>query len=166
MVLLALLVCSTARTYQATPFHPGALPDIYGDETFQGNVQQALDYLQASYPDDYHNVTFWLSEIRPTDTYTRVDSYGVCHIDVTDQQASYYWLASVLIHEAQHVADDHVYFVDHAYTADQSEYRALVAQASYLAAINDWTSEQKYYWVNGWMSKKYWETIPAEYGEA
>jgi hypothetical protein len=127
-------------------------------------VQQALDYLKADYPADYANVTFWLSEIRPTDTYTRVNTSGVCFLNDADAEASFYWLAGVLIHEAQHVADDDVYFVDHTYSDRESEQRALTVQADYLGAINSWTQEQSGSWIDGWLAKEYWKTIPEKYG--
>jgi hypothetical protein len=137
---------------------------VYGDDAFNGNVQQALDYLEAEHPSDHANVIFWLSEIRPTDTYTRVNSSGVCFLNDADAEASFYWLASVLIHEAQHVADDDVYFVDHTYSDRESEQRALTVQAAYLGAINSWTPEQSGSWIDGWLAKEYWKTIPEKYG--
>jgi hypothetical protein len=160
-----LVVGATAQTYPARPMHPDSLPAITGDQAFKGNIQQALDYLEVNYPDDYKNVTFWLTEIHPTDTYTRVNNYGVCYVNGNDADASFYWLAGVLIHEAQHVADDDTYFVDNEYTPAESEHRALTMQASYLAAINSWTQAQADYWINGWMEKEYWETIPKKYGQ-
>jgi len=164
IVVLAVLVVSVeAQTYQGKLIHEGPLPAIYGDEAFKSNVQQALDYLATNYPADYEIVVSWLDEIRPTDTYTRVNSAGICHLNADDSYASYYGLAGVLIHEAQHVNDDAIYFVDNPYTADESEHRALNIQAAYLGVVNDWTQEQADEWVDGWMAKRYWETIPEKY---
>jgi hypothetical protein len=164
IVVLAVLVVSVeARTYQGKLIHEGPLPVIYGDTAFKVNVQQALDYLATNYPADYENVVSWLAEIRPTDTYTRVNSAGVCHLNADDFTASYLWLASVLIHEAQHVNDDAIYFVDHPYTAEECEHRALNVQSAYLEDVNGWTREQADMWVDGWMAKRYWETIPEKY---
>ncbi len=166
IIVLAVLVVSVeARTYQGKPMHEGALPEVSGDQAFTGNIQQALSYLEASYPEDYNNVVSWLSEIRPTDTYTRVNNEGVCYINGNDANASYYWLAGVLIHEAQHVNDDAIYFVDNPYTADESEHRALISQAAYLEGINGWTQAQADSWIDGWLAKRYWETIPEKYGQ-
>jgi hypothetical protein len=137
---------------------------VYGDGQFQGNVQHALDYLKADYPADYANVTFWLAEIHPTDTFTRVNTSGICFINGADADASFYWLAGVLIHEAQHVADDDVYFVDNAYSDRESEHRALNSQVSYLGSVNGWTQEQCNSWVDGWLAKEYWKTILEKYG--
>ena len=163
IVLAVLAVSVEAQTYQGMPVHESALPEISGDQAFTGNIQQALDYLEASYPADYDNVVFWLSEIRPTDTYTRVNREGICYINGDDASASYYWLAGVLIHEAQHVTDDAIYFVDHQYTADESEHRALISQAAYLEGVNGWTQAQADEWIDGWLAKRYWETIPEKY---
>jgi hypothetical protein len=163
VTLLAVLVVSTvAQTNPTTPVTRGAV--VYGDDAFKGKMQQALDYLKADYPADYDNVTFWLSEVRPTDTYTRVNTSGICFINGSDADASYYWLAGVLIHEAQHVADDRIYFVDHPYTDRETEQRALTVQASYLRSVSGWTEEQSGSWVDGWLAKEYWATIPAKYG--
>jgi hypothetical protein len=164
VTLLSVLVVSTvAQTYQATLINRGAV--MYGDTAFNGNVQKALDYLKADYPADYENVTFWLSEVRPTDTYTRVNTSGVCFINGNDADASYYWLAGVLIHEAQHVADDDIYFVDNPYSDRESEHRALDVQGAYLGSVNSWTPEQTNSWIDGWLAKEYWVTIPEMYGE-
>ena len=157
------VVGGTAHTYQATEQHPGSGPAVGGDPRFAGNVQAALDYLKANYPSDYAKVTFWLSDVNPTDTFTRVDSGGHCYINGADGDASFYWLAGVLIHEAQHVQDDATYFVDHPYSAEESEHRALLSQVAYLGSINSWTQQQDDYWVDGWLAKKYWITIPEQY---
>lgn len=160
-VLSVLVVSAIAQTYPATPVRRGAV--AYGDETFRGNVQQALDHLKADYPADYANVTFWLAEIHPTDTFTRVNKSGICFISDADADGSFYWLASVLIHEAQHVADDNIYFVDNPYSDRVSEARALTAQAAYLGAASGWTQEQSVSWIDDWLAKVYWETIPEKY---
>jgi hypothetical protein len=165
LVLAVLVVSVEAQTYQGKQLHESALPVIYGDTMFKSNTQKALDYLEASYPGDYNNVVAWLSEIRPTDTYTRVNNEGICYINGNDANASYYWLAGVLIHEAQHVNDDAIYFVDNQYTPEESEHRALISQATYLEDISGWTQAQADSWVDGWMAKRYWETIPEKYGQ-
>ena len=157
------MVSTVAQTYPATPARNGDAPTVYGDAAFQGKVQQALDAMKADYPDDYHSATFWLSEIRPTDTFTRVNNGGICYINGNDADSSFYWLAGVLIHEAQHVADDDIYFVDHPYSDEASEQRALTVQAAYLESINGWTHAQTDLWVSGWLAKSYWVTIPAKY---
>lgn len=153
---------ATAQTYSASQLHPGEVPEVYGDPEFKATVQAALDYLRLNYPGDYDNVTFWLSEVRPTDTYTRVNSYGICYLNAADC-GNYFWTAGVLIHEAQHVQDDGTYFIEHPYTADESELRALTVQAAYLASINGWTDDQESEWVDGWFARRYWETIPGKY---
>ncbi|HEY3274049.1 MAG TPA: hypothetical protein VGJ92_09815 [Methanocella sp.] len=160
-MLSVLVVSAVAQTYPATLINRGAA--VYGDARFQSNMEQALDYLQTAYPADYDNVTFWLAEIRPTDTYTRVNTSGVCFINGNDSNASHYWLASVLIHEAQHVADDDVYFVDNPYSDRESERRALDAQGAYLESVSSWTPEQTNSWIDGWLAKEYWVTIPEKY---
>jgi hypothetical protein len=157
------VVSVVAQTNPATPVARGAVAN--GDAAFNGNVQQALDYLKADYPADYANVTFWLSDVFPTDTYTRVNTSGICYVNGADADASYYWLASVLIHEAQHVADDRIYFVDHPYSDRESEQRALEAQVAYLGPVNSWTQAQSDSWVNGWLAKEYWVTIPEKYSQ-
>lgn len=157
------MVSAVAQTNPATPVAIGAVPQ--GDATFNGNVQQALDYLKTAYPADYENVIFWLSEVRPTDTYTRVSKNGVCYINGADADASYYWLAGVLIHEAQHVADDDIYFVDNPYSDRESEHRALDVQGAYLGSVNSWTPDQTNSWIDGWLAKQYWVTIPEKYGQ-
>jgi|AGTN01.2.fsa_nt_gi hypothetical protein len=163
VTLLSLIVVNAvAQTNPATPVNRGAV--VYGDDSFRGNVQQALDYLKTEYPADYANVTFWLAEILPTDTYTRVNTSGVCFLNGADADASFYWLAGVLIHEAQHVADDSIYFVGHPYSDRESELRALTVQAAYLGSVNDWTQAQTDSWIDGWLEKEYWETIPEKYG--
>jgi hypothetical protein len=162
-VLSVLVVSTVAQTYPATLINRGAV--VHGDPAFTGNMQQALDYLKADYPADYDNVTFWLAEILPTDTYTRVNTSGICFINGNDANASYYWLAGVLIHVAQHVADDDIYFVDHPYSARESEHRALDAQGAYLGSVSSWTPEQTNSWIDGWLAKEYWVTIPEKYGE-
>jgi len=61
------------------------------------------------------------------------------------------------------VADDHGYFVDNPYSDRESEQRALTSQASYLGSVNGWTQQQDDDWVNGWLAKQYWVTIPQKY---
>lgn len=161
-VFSVLVVSAVAQTNPATPVGTGAV--VYGDAMFKGNVQQALDYLKTDYPADYANVTFWLAEIHPTDTYTRVNTSGICFVNGNDSTASFYWLAGVLVHEAQHVADDDIYFVDHAYSDRESEHRALDAQGAYLGSVSSWTPTQTQSWIDGWMAKEYWVTIPKKYG--
>ncbi len=163
LFLTIMLIGSVAHTYQAVPVRTGDTPTVFGDAAFQGSVQKAMDYLKAEYPADYANVNLWLVEIRPTDTYTRVDSYGACYVNGNDSGASTYWLAGVLIHEAQHAADDHGYFVDHPYSDRASEQRALTSQVNYLGSVSGWTQQQDDDWVNGWLAKQYWVTIPAKY---
>jgi hypothetical protein len=160
-LLSVVVVSAVAQTNPATPVTRGAVAT--GDNVFNGNVQKALDYLKADYPADYASVTFWLSEVRPTDTYTRVNTQGICYINDADADDSFYWLAGVLIHEAQHVADDDLYFVDNPYSDRESEQRALTVQAAYLGSVNSWTPTQADSWVDGWLAKQYWVTIPAKY---
>ncbi len=162
VVLSVLIISTVAQTNPAMPLGTGAV--LYGDDAFKANVQQALDYLKADYPADYANVTFWLAEVRPTDTYTRVNTRGICYLNDADAESSYLWLASVLIHEAQHVADDDIYFVDNPYSDRESEQRALTVQATNLASENGWTQEQSNAWIDGWLAKEYWKTIPEKYG--
>jgi hypothetical protein len=161
-VLSVFVVSAVAQTNPATPVNHGAV--VYGDDAFKASMQQALDYLNANYPADYESVTFWLSEVWPTDTYTRVNTSGICFINAADADASYYWLAGVLIHEAQHVADDRIYFVDSPYSDWESEQRALTVQATYLSSVNGWTKVQTDSWIDGWLAKQYWVTIPEKYG--
>ncbi len=163
VVIAVMAVTVEARTYPGKLIDDGATPEIYGDAAFQGKVQQAIGYLAANYPADYKSVVTWLEEIRPTDTYTRVNNAGVCYINGEDVDSSYYWLAGQLIHEAQHVNDDAVYFAAHPYTADESEHRAPDAQAVYLESVNGWTDAQASLWVTGWLTERYWETIPEKY---
>lgn len=162
-IISVMVTGATAQNLQASQVHTGSISDIYGDQRFKDNIQASLDYLKTNYPADYNNVTFWLAEIRPTDTYTRVNNYGTCYINGPDADASFYWLASVLIHEAQHVQDDDTYFIDNAYSDQESEHRALISQAIYLKSVSNWTQEQTDSWIDGWLQKKYWETIPKKY---
>lgn len=174
LAILALIFTSlfpasaTAVAYEALPVgsfgSPG--PTMYGDGQFKASIADAMDYLKTEYPDDYGRVAYWISEIRPTDTYTRIDNHGICYIDPDDAKASRYWLAGVLIHEAQHTYDDNVYFSDRPYTARESEARALDVQAAYLGSVNGWTEEQVQNWIDGYLALNYWETIPVKYGDS
>jgi len=158
----------SAIAYQSVPSESfgKVSPVISGDSTFKENVGISLAYLQQDYPDNYSHVIYWISEIRPTDTYTRINNNGVCYINENDANASYYWLAGVLIHEAQHTQDDNTYFLSHSYTARESEARALEVQATYLGSVNSWTNDQIQNWIDGYFSTNYWETIPVKYGDA
>jgi len=159
-------VSSTAVAYETSFPNAGATgPTVYGDSQFTNNLETAMGYLYQEYPADYASVNRWISEVHPTDTYTRIDNNGICYINEKDIDASRYWLAGVLIHEAQHTEDDHTYFLNHTYTARESEARALEAQGAYLGSVNHWNSDEIQSWVDGYLATDYWETIPAKYGE-
>ncbi|WP_424359009.1 hypothetical protein [Methanocella sp. MCL-LM] len=174
LIILAIALTSlfpasaTAVAYEALPAGtfgaPG--PTVYGDDRFKVSINTAMEKLQAEYPEDYLRVSSWISEIRPTDTYTQIDNHGICYIDPADATANPYWLAGVLVHEAQHTYDDSVYFSNHPYTARESEARALEVQAAYLGSVNSWTEDQVQSWVDGYLAQNYWETIPVKYGDS
>lgn len=171
ILLVATYVLSgtvSAIAYQSAPSESfgKVSPVISGDSMFKENVGISLAYLQRDYPDNYAHVIYWISEIRPTDTYTRIDNNGICYINANDADASHYWLAGVLIHEAQHTEDDNTYFLSHSYTARESEARALEVQAAYLGSVESWTGAQIQSWVDGYLGTNYWETIPVKYGDA
>ena len=168
IVATTLLFSSTsAIAYESFPPHAKTTgPAIYGNDHFVNNIELAMGYLYQEYPDNYTSVNRWISEIHSTDTYTRIDNNGICYINDKDIDASRYWLAGVLIHEAQHTEDDHTYFLNHTYTARESEARALEAQGAYLGSVNRWTKDQVQNWVDGYLATDYWETIPAKYGES
>ncbi|HMK46500.1 MAG TPA: hypothetical protein VK436_07715 [Methanocella sp.] len=162
-----LFVSSSAIAYEAYAPNAKSIDTvIYGDGHFVNNIELAMGYLDQEYPAEYTLVNRWISEIHPTDTYTRIDNNGICYINDKDIDASCYWLAGVLIHEAQHTEDDHTYFLNHTYTAKESEARALEAQGAYLGSVNHWTPVQIQSWVDGYLATDYWETIPAKYGES
>ena len=158
----------SAIAYEAVPESSlGTIgPVVYGDSLFKDNVAYSMDYLRQAYPDNFGHVAYWIAEIRPTDTYTRIDNNGICYINEKDADASFYWLAGVLIHEAQHTQDDNTYFLTHPYTARESEARALEVQATYLGSVDHWTNEQVQSWVDGYLGTNYWETIPVKYGDS
>ena len=172
LLLLAVTYAFTgtvsAIAYQSAPVESfGKLsPVLSGDSMFKENVVKSLAYLQQDYPDNYSHVIYWIAEIKPTDTYTRIDNNGICYINEKDADASYYWLAGVLVHEAQHTQDDNSYFLSHSYTARESEARALEVQATYLGSVDHWTKEQVQSWIDGYLGTNYWETIPVKYGDA
>lgn len=166
LVLILITGLSAASCQDKETFHTDGMPVIFDDDVnpgFKDNVNLALDYLRDHYPDNYTSVTRWLTEIRPTGTFTRVNNKGICYIDRDDANASYIWLAGVLIHEARHVEDDNTYFISAQYSPEESERRALYSQASFQASVNGWTGEETEDWAEEYLKTRYWETITASY---
>jgi hypothetical protein len=146
-----------AYTFEAQQLYHEGEPVIHGDTGFQSRIHDALDYLEDRYPDNYRETAFWLTEVRPTDACTRVNGLGVCYISKKDASDQRVWLAGVLIHEAQHVEDDYTYFIEHPYTVEESELRALRSQSAFLASAYGWSPEQRESWIDYWMDNRYWE---------
>jgi hypothetical protein len=154
------MYASSAAPLQVPYRHPLIIPDA-NDPWFAKNVNSALDYLDSNYPENYSDVTTWLGTIEPTDTYTRVTDSGVCYICQNDWDGNPIWLASVLIHEARHVEDDHSARPPH--DDAEAEERALTCQSVFLGSVNSWDAGQEKSWVDGYMKTRYWEIIPAKY---
>lgn len=168
LILIGLALSVTSTDGQQVGFQSSYMPAVYedaGDPHFKSNVDQAMSCLKESYPEYYLSVSYWIKEIRPTDTYTRINNHGICYINKNDSRASHYWLAGVLIHEARHVEDDNTYFLHHDYSPEISEKSALTVQAEFLGSLNGWTDEQEQNWINKHFMTRYWETIPAKYNK-
>lgn len=162
-VFLLISIAVPGQDSDASVAYTGTEPVIFGEDHFRENVMIALEYLENNDPDAYLSVIYWIDDIHPTDTYTRVNNFGTCYLNSNDFDANPIWLAGVLIHEAKHVEDDNSYFLRNAYSDRESEQRALSSQVKFLAVENSWTGNEADNWVSGWLEKRYWETIPAKY---
>jgi hypothetical protein len=72
---------------------------------------------------------------------------------IKDKSYPYQYLASLLLHEAHHIAQ---YLTGHKYAGSRAEYRAYFVQRKFLNKINYSNAVQ---WLDEQFNKKWWQTL-------